>query len=352
MAKINKDKIHKILVIRTDRMGDALLNIPAIRALKQSFHAFITALVKPDIKDLFVGIKEIDEIITFDENQWNQNILTRLNLLQKIYKGNFDLAVVLNPTKRFHILTYLAGIPWRLGYDRKWSFFLTHKIKDKKFEGQKHEIEYNLDLVRSIKADTDEKHISIELEDQQVQYVKTLLFQHGIAERDLIIAVHVHSSNPAKCWPQDNFAYVADELYLRFSAKVVLIGGEQERNLSTELISLAKYPIINLVGKLTLRQLAAFFQRCALLISNDSGPVHIAAAVGTPTIVIFGRNIPGVGPKRWGPWGNRHIILHKNLGCNPCLDRNCLYSFKCLSSITPDETLAAVEQQLNENINS
>ena len=104
--------------------------------------------------------------------------------------------------------------------------------------------------------------------------------------------------------------------------------------------------MINLSGKLTLKQLAAFFQRCALLISNDSGPVHIAAAVNTPCVVIFGRNIPGVGPKRWGPWGQGHTVLHKDPGCNPCLDRDCPYSFKCLTSITPEEVLTAVEQRL------
>lgn len=358
MKIVNRNNIKNILVIRTDRMGkigssgrylglgEALLSIPAIRALKQSFNASIVALVNPVVKELIEGTPEINQILTFDEDKWNKSVLTRLKLLQQIRKMRFDLVVILNPAKRFHILTYLAGIPLRLGYDRKWSFLLTHKIEDRKLLGEKHEVEYNLDLVRSIGADTDDKNISINLEKEDTRFIEDLLPRYGIKAQDLIIAIHPHSSNPAKTWPKENFASVADELTLRFAAKVVIIGGAQERSLAIELVSCAKHPPINLSGELTLKQLAAFFQRCALLISNDSGPVHIAAACGTPTVVIFGRNIPGVSPKRWGPWGDEHIILHKDSGCNPCLDRDCPYDFKCISSIIPEEVLSAAEKKL------
>lgn len=363
MAKIDKDKIQKILVVRTDRigrigcsarycgLGEALLNMPAIRALKQNFNSSIAVLVNPVVRELLAGSPEIDQILTFDEDKWNKSVFTRLQLLRQIREGKYDLAVVFNPTKRFHILTYLAGIPRRLGYARKWSFLLTHKMEDKKSLGQKHEVEYNLDLVRSIGADIDEKDISIAVEKKDIRFVEDLLLKYAIRDKDLVIAIHPHSSNPAKSWPKENFASVADDLRSRFAAKMVIIGAAQERGSVRDLISLTKYPPINLSGKLTLKQLAAFFQRCALLISNDSGPVHIATAMGTPTVVIFGRNIPGVGPKRWGPWGEGHIVLHKNAGCNPCLDRNCPYNFRCLISITPEEVLKAVERQLNENIN-
>lgn len=360
MTEINKNKIHKILVIRTDKigrvgssaryygLGEALLNMPAIRALKQNFNSRIIAIVNPVVKELLIDSPEIDKIIPFDEEKWNKSIFARLNLLWQIRKSRFDLAIIFNSTKRFHILTYLAGIPLRLGYDRKWGFLLTHKIEDKKSQGQKHEVEYNLDLIRSISADTDDKHISIKLRKEDTQFVQDSLLKYTITDKDLVIAIHPHSSNLAKTWPKENFASIADELHSRFAAKIAIIGAAQERSSVINLISLTKYPPINLSGKLTLKQLAAFFKRCALLISNDSGPVHIAAACGTPTVVIFGRNIPGVSPRRWGPWGNRHIVLHKDPGCNPCLDRNCPYDFKCLTSITPEEVIAAVGTQLKK----
>ncbi len=139
---------------------------------------------------------------------------------------------------------------------------------------------------------------------------------------------------------------MADELSRQLSAKVAIIGALQDRNSAIKLISLSKQQPLNLCGKLSLRQLAAFLKQCALLISNDSGPVHIAAAVNTPTTVIFGRNIPGVGPRRWAPWDNKHVALHKDPGCNPCLDRDCPYQFKCLKAITADEVLRVAESQL------
>ena len=346
MRKLVKDKIQRILVMRTDRMGDVLLNIPAIRALKQSFNSSIVALVSCDVKELFEDMSEIDEIILYDEQKWEKNIAERLNLFRQLRRGTFNLAVILNPTKRFHILTYLAGITWRLGYNRKYGFLLTHKIEDKKSLGEKHEVEYNLDLVRAIGADTNDRHISIESAKEDIQFVKGLLANYGVKDKDLLIAIHPYSSNPAKCWPRERFAYVADELFKRFGAKVLIIGGIKERGLSIKLISLARHPLINLSGKLTWRQLAAVFQKCALLISNDSGPVHIAAACNIATVVIFGRNIPGVSPRRWGPWGNAHVVLHKDPGCNPCLDRDCPYDFKCLTTISAEEVLAATRKLL------
>ncbi|MBN3039022.1 MAG: lipopolysaccharide heptosyltransferase II [Candidatus Omnitrophica bacterium] len=346
MKALNREKIKKILVVRTDRMGDVLLNVPAIRALKASFKATIVMLADAGLKDLLQGIEEIDAILPFEEGKWHKSISWRLSLLRQIRQERFSLAVMLNPSRRFHILSYMARIPLRLGYDRKWSFLLTHKIKDNKYEGKKHEVEYNLDLVRSIGADTDDKKININIDKEDARFVQGLLEKNAIGDKDPLVAIQPNSSNPAKCWPRENFAQVADELYQRFSTQVAIIGAGEDRGSAIKLISLTKHQPINLCGNLTLRQLAAFLRRCTLLISNDSGPVHIAAAVNTATCVIFGRNIPGVSPRRWGPWGNSNIALHKDPGCNPCLDRNCPYGFKCLKSITPREVLEAAEKQL------
>ncbi|UCB57017.1 MAG: glycosyltransferase family 9 protein [Candidatus Omnitrophota bacterium] len=360
MFEINKDKIRRILVIRTDKigrmgpaaryygLGEALLNIPAIRALKQNCNASVLALVNPAVAELLRGAAEIDQILIFDENRWRKNPFARLKLIWQLRRMRFDLAVIFNPTKRFHILSFFAGIPERLGYDRKWSFLLTHKIEDKKSLGQKHEVEYNLDLVRHIGIDTDEKKISIAIDKEDNRFVENLLSKYAIRDKDLIFAIHPHSSNPAKTWPKENFAYVIDALRSKFAAKVVVIGAAGESSAVNDLISLTKYRPVNLSGKLTLKQLAAFLKKCALLISNDSGPVHIAAAMERSVIAIFGRNDPGVGPVRWGPWGEGHIILHKHPGCEPCLDRSCPRSFKCLSLTTPEEVLKAVENRLSQ----
>lgn len=343
---MNKNKVRKILVVRTDRMGDVLLNIPAIRALKNHFNASVTALLNPIVGKLLEGSPEIDEVICFDQERWQKSLMTKLALVKLLRMNKFDLAVVLNPAKRFHALVCLAGIPRRLGYDRKWGFLLTHKIEDKKKLGQKHEVEYNLDLVRAIGANTDDMHISLAVNPEEERFVENLLEKHNINAKDAIIAMHPFASNPAKCWPKERFAALAQRLSLKSQTKIIIIGGQEEVSASKDIISLIKQPVINLTGRLTLRQLAAFLKRCTLLISNDSGPVHIAAAMDVNTVVIFGRNIAGVGPERWSPWGNQHTILHHDPGCDPCLDRDCPYEFKCLTSITLEEVLQAVNNQL------
>lgn len=347
--KINKNKIRNILVIRTDRMGDVLLNIPAIRALKQTFNASVTALFDSSVTELFTGSQEIDKLMPFDAARWKNSAFFRWEFLRRLRRGGFDLAVVFNPAKRMHILAYFSGIPLRLGYNRKWGFLLTHKIEDKKFRGEKHEVEYNLDLVRSIGADTTDKDITIPRQNGDERFVDSLLAEHGVASKDLLVAIHPHSSNPAKCWPKERFVQVAGLLHQRFAAKVIIIGGEEEQAAGAEMVSKAACPALNLAGKLTWKQLAAFLRRCRLLISNDSGPAHIAAAVKTPAVVIFGRNIPGAGPLRWRPWGEGNVVLHKNPGCNPCWDRDCPYDFKCLTAITPEEVLQVVEEKLENS---
>ena len=235
MAKIEKHKIHKILVVRTDRMGDVLLNIPAVRALKQSFNAAVVALVDPLVEPLLGGAPEIDQILIFDARRWRKSLLCRLRLFWQIRRMRFDLAVILNPSRRFHLLSYLAGIRFRLGYDRKWGFLLTHKIVDRKSQGRKHEVEYNLDLVRAIGADTEDKHISISTQAEDTQFVAELFKQNAISDQDLVVALHPHASNPAKCWPRQNFADLADRLKVRSSVKVVIIGGAEEREPVVEL---------------------------------------------------------------------------------------------------------------------
>ena len=346
MRKIDKDKISKILVVRTERfVGDVLLNIPAIRALKETFNCFVSALISPQAKELFEQRPEIDELIFFDQQAWKKGFRQKLSLLRQIRRKRFDLAVILSPTKRFHLFTFLTGIPLRLGYDRKWGFLLTDKIEDKKFLGQKHEIEYNLDLVRHIGADTKDKSISLKTGAEDRAFVNSLLAEKGIRNNQPLIVLHPYSTVAAKCWPWENFIYLADQIQERLKMKVAIIGSSAEMVFADKMLSMAKFPLLDLTGAFTLKQLAAFLQRCNLLICNDSGPMHIAAAVGLPTIAIFGRNIPGVGPRRWGPYGAGHKVFHKDPGCSPCLDRKCPYSFKCLSSITPEEVLGAVKRQ-------
>lgn len=306
--QIEPKKIKNILAVRNDRFGEFLLNIPALRALRENFtHAKIIVVVNSYVKELAECIPFIDEIIQWDMRR--HNFLEKLKFIGLLKRRNINMAVMLNPSKEFNIFTYLAGIPVRVGYNRKCGFLLTHKIEDKKYLGQRHEVEYNLELVGLVGAETKDSGLNLTIDGN---VVNNLLKYFNINNNSRLIALHPWTSDSIKQWPQDNFCALAKKLTKELNIKVIVIGGKEELGKSIELFSSFNDNLINITGRTTLKQLAALLKECKLLISGDSGPVHLACAVGTPVIAIFRNDIPAKSARRWGPWGEGHTVIEKN----------------------------------------
>ena len=295
-----------ILVIRNDRFGEFLLNIPAIRALKESFEGSkIILAVDPYVKELAAKIPYADEVITWRNGKHSlTDILKFVNLLKK---KSVDMAFIMNPSRDSNIAIKLAGIPERVGYARKWDFLLTKKIEDQKNLGQKHEIEYNLDLVRITGADTKNKTLSIDIVEPDFHSGSGNISTPGVE----YIAIHPWTSDPVKQWPVERFRELALKLVKELDMDVLIVGGKDESEKSAG-FNYINNRIFNLTGKTTLLQLAAILKRSRLLISADSGPVHLACSVGTPVIALFRNDMPGKGPGRWGPCGCNNIVVEKN----------------------------------------
>jgi heptosyltransferase-2 len=302
--------IKRILLIRTDRFGEFILNTPIIRAIKEKLPlGYLCIMVNPSVREIAEGNPYINEIMIYDEKRMH-GFFKSLKLIFEIKKKKFDLVIILNPKKKFNVITFLTGIPVRLGYNRKWGFLLTHKIEDRKSSGQKHEVEYNLDLVRRIGIDTQDKSLFISVDKEDEQFIDSLLKDLGIINTDLLIALHPWTSDPVKQWSIEDFSRLAQRLSKELSCKVIIIGGKEEIDKSINFCQ-GNPDLINLTGKLTLRLSAALLNKCRLLISNDSGPVHLACAVGTPVIALFRSDIAGKSARRWGPWGEEHIVIEK-----------------------------------------
>jgi len=282
--------IKNILVIRNDRFGEFLLNIPAIRALKEAYpQARISLAVKPAVVELAGAVECVDEAAAWDEIKGN------------LRKYKFDLCVVLNPTKEAHWAVFWAGIPVRVGYDRKWGFLLTHKLKDTKFLGDRHEVDCNLELVGLVGARTLDKTLKIKVDDN--------LFREFTGQR--VVAIHPFTSDPLKQWPVGRFMELAEMIARELGIKVVIVGMTIEK--SKEVGAEPRDDrIIDMVNKTSLVELAALLKRCCLLVSGDSGPVHLAACVGTPVVALFRNDLPGKTAKRWGPWGEGHVVIEKS----------------------------------------
>ncbi len=298
---------RRILFVRTDRLGEVLLNLPALMALRAAYPAArMTFMAAPDLCQLLSGLSGVDEWLEYQDRAGRPWWSSAARLAGQWRVRRFDLAVISNPKKEFHAASWLAGIKIRAGYDRKWGCLLTHRLPDRKSLGQRHEVEYNLELIRAAGADGPVPVWRMPAYEVEQAQVAQLLQGQGIQPSDPLVAVHPWSSNPRKEWPMDRFHALMARL--GSSARVVVLGGPQER----QRISAAwPQPAADLVGRLSLRQLAAVLKRVRLLISNDSGPVHLAAAMRTPTVALFVAPDAATGPARWGPWGPGHRVIWK-----------------------------------------
>ncbi|MDD2679598.1 MAG: glycosyltransferase family 9 protein [Candidatus Omnitrophica bacterium] len=280
--------IRKILCVRNDRFGEFLLNIPAFRALKEAYpHAQLTLAVKSGVQPLAECIEYADKVAVWDDD-----------FRKNLRKEGFDACVILNPTKEAHWAAFFAGIPARVGYDRKWGILLNYKIADNKNLALRHEVEYNLDLVSLIGARTNNKAVSLKR-----------LPKHNNLEYVTAVAIHPYTSDKVKEWPVERFRELAQRIAGEFKLRVIMVGAADT---GAGLFSNLGGNIINLVNKTSLVDLAQVLKQCRMLVSCDSGPVHLAAAVGTPVLALFRNDLPGKTAKRWGPWGKGHSVIEKN----------------------------------------
>jgi heptosyltransferase-2 len=330
-------EFKNILVVRTDRMGDMILTIPAIRALKENFpNARLSVWVSASTRDLVDGLPFIDEVLVQKENPgW----LGYLSFINGLHAKRFDLAVVFHTKQKTNLACFLAGIPVRLGYvNKKLGFLLTHPVKDERHLGIRHELDFCLDLIKLLAVNRVDPRLEVpwnkEVEAWAEEFVKTL------SGPGPLVALHPDASCPTRHWPVDSFAVVSRRLTAELNARVIIVGGPSTTPFA------ARVPGRDLTGKFTLAQLVAFLKRCSLLISNDSGPVHLAAAVGTPVISLFLRRQPGINPERWRPLSPKAVLLLNKPGEEIVIGpRNAVLGGR-YDSISTDEVFSAAQQIL------
>jgi len=339
--------MKKILLVRTDRIGDVALSTPVIKAIRKAFPlSYIAFMVRPYARGVVEGNPYLDEVIIYDKYGSHRGVLSTLRFAWNLRKKGFDTAIILHPTNRAHIVTFVAAIPERIGFDRKLAWLLTKAVKDEKSRGQKHELEYTLHILKEIGIHEAETGIHIPVENADIESACASLEKKGIGKSEEFVTCHPSSSCLSKRWPLERFARLIDRIRSELGLKTVLVAGPEERDQIESLKTMLKFGAVDLAGETSVGQLAALLKRSELFISNDSGPVHISWGVGTPSVVIFGRRQPGLSPQRWGPRGQDDIVIHKDAGCKICLAHNCKRGFRCLTLIAVDEVYEAVRTVL------
>jgi len=300
-----------ILIVRTDRIGDVILTTPAIEALRKAYpRSKISILVSPLTRELVEGNPFLDEVIVDDRLGQHKGFCGFFQLARILKQKKFDLAIIFHTKKRSNALCFFARIPRRIGYhNNKFGFLLTDKIKDARHYGLKHEAEYCLDVLKYMGVHIDTVNLHLPVSQAAEEWAEQFLKDTNILDSEMLIAIHPGASCPTKRWPVKRFADLMQRLDEDYGARIVMIGSNDVRGIAEEIRALVQKPFMDLSGKTTVGALVSLLRRCVLLISNDSGPVHIAAAVGIPVISIFTRDQPGINPQRWRPLGSKGIAV-------------------------------------------
>jgi ADP-heptose:LPS heptosyltransferase len=380
---------RRILVVRTDMLGDMLLTLPAIHVLRRAYpDARIDVATKPGNAPLLSGHPDIDGIITCDPASWPEALTSpairheALATMRTLRRARYDLALSMCGDWG-SVVTRLSGARRRVGYDGEaYAHFMTDPVPGARYRERQHEVDYCLSLAEHAGGTVDPIDIAarcpaLHVGDDARQRVELLLAEYGVGiyptphplsmlthgegamdrqdpssckSAPPIVALHPGSGNgKAKRWPLPYWARLADSLACE-EVVAVLVGAPSDAPLAQGIKRRMRQPerVVDLVGATSLPELVALLERCTAIVTGDSGPMHVAAAVGTPVVAIFGPTDPAV----YGPLSDDATILRRDLWCSPCYDpaqtADCrFFNPICMKGIGPAEVLAATRRYLS-----
>lgn len=330
----------KIVVRAPNWIGDSILALPAVRCLSQNFpEAQIWIAAKPWVKDLFQSHDFIKGVIPLPA----ANDFKSMRKSAKVMKAfHFDTGVLLANSFGSALLLYLAKVPHRWGYSRDGrAFLLTRKVSLKRNKHSSHQADYYMALISGLGLKTHSPKLFLPLTREEKEEARKLLFSQGIeTERPLVILNPGASYGPAKRWPAQNYAALGRLLQEKNKANILITGSADEGELGHSIASLMATKPLVLTGQTDLRRLAALISQSTLFVTNDSGPMHMANALGVPVIAIFGPT----DPRATGPFQDPAVVIKKDTVCWPCSYRDCPFDHRCMMAIAPEEIFAACQR--------
>lgn len=339
----------KILIRATNWVGDAVMALPAIRAVRERFpEAEIAIVARPYVADIYRHQDIADRLIQYDIRGEHAGIAGRERLASELRGLQFDAALLLQNAFDAAWLAWRAGIPERIGYARDGrSLLLTKAIAlPKTGEIPAHEKFYYLELVRRagwLDSIEDVRFIPLVVTLEANRRAAGILLNAGVRPNALRVAIGAGASyGSAKCWPPSRFAEVANRLQSESDADVILFGTASEAAVSQAIATEMRRPPIDLTGKTAIAELPALLSQCHLFLGNDSGAMHVAAAVGLPVVAVFGPT----DPLGTAPVTPRCTIVQEKPYCSPCFLRRCPTDHRCMKKVTADAVSAAVQSWL------
>lgn len=322
------------------------MTTPAVRAIRQRFpNTHISLLAKPWVVPVFENSKHIDQLLIYEDKGRHKGILGKFRLARDLKKYHFEAAILLQNAFEAALITFLAGIPIRIGYDTDVrQLFLTHAVSCTNEIKKKHQTGYYLNIIRGIGMKEDNRELYLRLNQRDRFRAEKLLLEQQLSLDDKIVGINPGATyGPAKQWPFDRYARLADKIQAFTKARIIIFGGPNDSNLGKKISQKMQYRPIDLSGKTSLGEAMALIERCDLFITNDSGLMHVAAALDVPLIAVFG----STNSITTGPLSPNSRIVQVPLECSPCLRPECPKEhLNCMDQISVEMVFNVVKDML------
>lgn len=353
---VEHQDFKKILVVKIAGMGDTVLMLPSLKALRKAYpESEISALLTPLSKGVLVNQPILDDVIIYDIWEEHKGITGLARMILTLRRRQFDLVIDFDqPFYISSVFSYSTRADTRIGYSNLTARarLLTRKVP---LDDKKHACDSFADLVRPLGINISTENLEeVWISELDSRYVEDWLKKEEILENEFMVGIHPGCGGNviSRRWPKDRFAQIADRLSEIYGTRVIITGSTSEIELANEVACLMRTEPVIAAGQMSIGQLAGLIDRLDLYISNDTGPMHISAAMGTPTIGLFGPETP----VRYGPYGNQHLSVYKPPLCSPCINvhrgerSDCKQpSTLCMEAITVEDVWEAVEKILKKN---
>ncbi|MGQ9488840.1 MAG: lipopolysaccharide heptosyltransferase II [Armatimonadota bacterium] len=332
----------RVFVFLREHIGDAVNSTAALHCLRQRFpRAHLCVEVGERAVQVLNGFPNIDEIWI---RPTHQGLWGKLAFIHRLRRGRFDLAVILDDSADMVLHAWLAGIPVRFGVSRKPKFRRLYTAFVRHSSSRHETLDHFRELVGMLGCDTSDYCPRLHPSTEDKQVAETALHQAGWDGQMPLVGINPGASREHRRWFPDRFAQVCDAL-TKEGYTCVVLGGREDGTLVDEILRNSRSHLIVLAGKLTVLQVAAIMPRLRLLITADSGPMHIAAAMGTRVVALYGVS----DPVYTGPFGEGHVIIRHNEPCIGCTAEKCVHNRECMKRISVQEVLEAIRRVLHEN---
>ncbi len=348
-----------ILIVKLSAIGDVIHTLPALNAIRKQYpSAHITWLVEEAAHALVQGHEALDRVLVSKRKRWIKSLFSpkspfhekmesfrqACHFIKQLRNTPYDLVLDFQALLKSGVLIGLSRGKHKAGFDRGMEhmehsyLFLNKRIPPVAMDN--HAILRSMMLLDALGIKTDKIEYKLPLQDQDRKKTDDLLARHGITKnsKNPLVAVSPVAKWETKLWTNPKFAVLADKLIEQYNARLVFTGGPEDWPTVQDIMSLMKSQAVSLAGKTTLKMLAALFEKTDFVISTDTGPMHLAAAVGTPVAALFGPTAPW----RTGPFGNNHQIIRAELECSPCFKRQC-GTMDCMRQISVQQVLEGVK---------